>query len=187
MESKTEQKGLGLFIKYGLIYGLIGMFTLIGFLLIQNSLFDVTTANRIEALWQIFVKAFTTVVFLVLLYAIFLSRLIRKVNIPRIAFSQFFVFIVVFTIICSCFSSLFQTIYYTQLNPQKLEAAKTKERATLQRMETPEKTIEILLEKNYSGSKIFTNTFSYFLILGLFVAIIVSSFYYKRQFRVLSE
>lgn len=79
----------------------------------------------------------------------------------------------------SLIASIFQLVYTHAINTNYVGRLKAQEAQFMKNLGIEEEVIQSVVSESYGNWSLFSNTFSYFFLIGLFVAILVTAYAYK--------
>ena len=165
-------------ISHFLISGiLISIFLIIALIIKNNSVLQVQSARHV--LWSLITNSGLVVLILTSGLSLFLY-FYKKNNRGRIRYLEGIKVSAALVFTTSFITGVFQIIYARAINTSYLEQLKAQEKQVMVNLGFEKETIETAISESYGSWSLFSNTFFYFFLIGLFVAILVTAYAYKR-------
>ncbi len=166
--------------RHYLFFGLLVSIFLIVLLLLKNKAVQTPQSGTI-LLWNVFFHAGMLVFIYAFSFGIAGYFYRKKIFEGKVSYFRALSGNAILTLIGSFTAGLFQIVYVRSLNPAYLENIKQRDLQTMKNLGLDEKTIQQNLTANYENWDFFSDTFLYFLLIGLFVAILMAAFSYKNS------
>ena len=168
--------------KFGhyLLSSLLVSLSLIIFLLIKNNAAVSAQSSRM-LLWNLMINSGIVILMLSVSLVIALYQYRKKIT-KSMSYGKGFGLSVSLVFIGSFMAGIFQIIYTTLINTDYIGILRQQDRRAMENMGVDESVIQQTLSQSYSNWSLFSNTFIYFLLLGLFVSLLVTAYVYKRNY-----
>ena len=108
-----------------------------------------------------------------------LHRYKNKLSSGKVSYGRGLIINVLQVFIASLVAGLFQIIYVQAINPNYSAMLKKQDQRAMENIGMDASVIEQILMESYTNWALFSNTFIYFLLIGLFVSLLVAAYFYK--------